>query len=220
MHLEIPETTCRHPRIRELIKERSMRFRCARQAFTLVEMLIAITVLAILAAVLIPASDSRPAQSLQSLAFVLANDLRLARSQAIQSNSEWTIQFDMSENSYELLHTGSGSFPIPQNHLLPPSQQNGQYHVDLDQIGVVSEGDTGVQLAGAALVESDANVTDVTFGPLGGTGPTRSEDTLIVLTQGSESNMRSITLTVSWVTGQVWVGDLGPFIDGVTLPSQ
>ncbi len=64
--------------------------------------------------------------------------------------------------------------------------------------------DNGVRLAGAALQNSFGSVQDVTFGPLGGTGPLRSKDTLILLIQGTGSQTQAVGLTVSWVTGQVW----------------
>lgn len=172
-------------------------------------MLVAVTILAILASVVIPASSSSGPQSLQAAARILANDLQLARGLAIQHNTQWSVQFDSKDNSYELVHTGSGSFPVPENPLAPPSERNAGYIVDFDELWLISSGNDGVQFAGAALDQSGAAVTDIAYGPMGGTGPTRSDDTLIVLTRGSGKDMQTLTLTVSWVTGQVWIGDVG-----------
>ena len=172
-------------------------------------MLIAITILAILASAVIPASSSAGPESIQAAARILANDLMLARGLAIQHNTQWSVRFDPTENSYELVHTGSGSFPVPENALAPPSQSNAGYIIDFDELRLISSGNDGVDIAGVALSESGSAVTDIEYGPMGGSGPARSEDTLIVLTRGSGKNMQTLTVTISWVTGQAWIGEVG-----------
>ena len=81
----------------------------------------------------------------------------------------------------------------------------GTYVVDLQRLGTTTVGDNGVRLSGAALKTSRTRVTDVTFGPLGGTGPARNEETVIWLTDSNGISTRYIRLTISWVTGQVWI---------------
>ncbi len=65
-----------------------------------------------------------------------------------------------------------------------------------------------VAIGGAALKVSKSLVTDVVFGPSGGTGPTRTQDTVIWLQENTGNDRRSILLTVSWITGNVIVGDV------------
>lgn len=185
------------------------RSRHARAGFTLLETLIVVALLAILASVVLPAVNSANGHSLEAIARVIANDLRLARSLAIQQNTEWTLTFDWDNNAYELIHTGSGEFSPPPNPLEPGSRA-GQYHVSLNGLGDSSRGGQPVHLLGATLKGSLQRVSDVTFGPLGGTGPSCSEDTILWLTRGSGSEQRYLILRISWVTGQVWIEEPDP----------
>lgn len=179
--------------------------RRGRDAFTLVEVLTVIVVMGILASVIIPAFRSSHAQSLESAARVLATDLRLARSQAIQFDTEYTVQFNLGTNSYSIAHTGTGSPPVLRNPLAPAGQEASGYVVDLDQLAPAGTSAGEIRLAGIALKTSQTNVGDIEFGPLGGTGPARSEDTVIWLTTGSGNDTRCVRMVVSWISGQVWI---------------
>jgi Tfp pilus assembly protein FimT len=169
-------------------------------------MLVSVAILAILGVVLLPAVDSVSSQRLDSVARILAADMSLARSLAIQYNTQWAIQFDATNNQYNLVWTGSGtSPPVPVNpHAIGP-QTSGVFQVDVARLGMSTAGRNGVSYAGAAMKTSRTNVTDVTFGPLGSTGPLRSEDTVVWLTSGQGTQTMFSRVTVSWVTGQVWV---------------
>src|SRR5262249_4166639 len=94
--------------------------------------------------------------------------------------------------------------PALQNPLAGNSG-SGSYTVNVGSIGMAAGRSNGVRLAGAAQLTSGQSVTDVRFQPLGGTGPLRIQNTVIWLTQGTGSDTRYARLTVSWVTGQVWV---------------
>ena len=170
-----------------------------RKAFTLLETLIAVTLLAILASVVVTASSSAGTQSLESLARVVAADLRLARNQAVQYNSAWTVRFDPDDNAYELVHTGTGNPPQLQ---LPFATPGDPYRVELHRLGTV-DADNGVRLNPLTLKSSGTIVTDVTFEPLGGTGPLRTEDTMITLTRTQGTTTQAVRLTISWLTGRV-----------------
>jgi prepilin-type N-terminal cleavage/methylation domain-containing protein len=182
-----------------------------RKAFTLVELLIAVTIMGILASVVISAATSDGTQSLEATARVLGTDLQLARSLAIQHDTEWTVEFDTVSHQYELVHTGSGTPPAPVNPLAGAGEAAGRYVVVLQRLGTTTVGDNGVRLSGAALKTSRTRVTDVTFGPLGGTGPARNEETVVWLTDSNGISTRYIRLTISWVTGQVWIDPPGMF---------
>ncbi|MBI5761575.1 MAG: GspH/FimT family pseudopilin [Planctomycetales bacterium] len=165
-----------------------------------------VTILAILGYVLLPSVDSVSAQRMDSVARILAADMSLARSLAIQYNTQWAIQFDTTNNRYNLVWGGSGtSPPVPENpHAIGPPTP-GVFQVDVAKLGVSTAGNNGVLYAGAAMKTSRTNVTNVTFGPLGSTGPLRSEDTVVWLTSGQGPQTKFSRVTVSWVTGQVWV---------------
>jgi Tfp pilus assembly protein FimT len=162
-----------------------------------------VAILGIMAAVVIPSVDSMAAQNLPAAAHALAADLLLARDAAVLYNTEWAAQFDLTANQYTLVQTGPGTAPPLQN-VLSGNAAGSAYAVKVSEIGVTS-GNNGVKLAAVFLQNSKQNVTDVRFQALGGTGPVRSEDTAIWLTQGSGSGARSLRLTVSWITGQVFV---------------
>lgn len=193
------KTDCREPNCKVV------RARVLRCGFTLVEMLTVIVVMGILASIVIPALRSSHSQSLESTARVLAADLRLARSQAIQFDTNYAVQFNLAANSYAVVHTGTGNPPTLRNPLAAAGQELAGYVVDVDQLTPTGTSAGEILLAGAALKTSQSNVSDITFGPLGGTGPARSEDTIIWLTTGVDNDRRCVRIVVSWVAGQIWV---------------
>lgn len=183
--------------------------RCrSRAAFTLVEVIIVLGVLAILASLIIPAMHTAGAQSLQSAARKLAADLRLARSLAVQTGSDWSVEFDLATNSYEVTHTGVESVPTLRNPLAAAGQEEGPYEVSFNGVSAGGNLVQQIVLIGVALEQSRAPVTDVTFHSGGGTGPSRAEDTLIWIGDRSETGARYVRIRISWITGQVWVDPL------------
>lgn len=176
-----------------------------RAGISLFEILVTVAVLAILAAIVMPAFRSMEAQSLESLARLVAADLRLARNQAIQHNTEYSVQFNIGNNSYQIVHTGTGTPPPLRNPSAGGGTVDGDYTVELSRFGPTRNQSSSVRLVGVATADTNTAKTDVTFGPIGGTGPARSEDTVIWLSYGSGAEARSVRLTVSWITGQVWI---------------
>ena len=182
--------------------------------FTLIEVLIVVTIIAIVGAVVLPSLHATRTHSLESVARILAADLRLARSHAVQYNMDWTIRFDVAASRYSLEHSGSGSRPVPVNVHASAGQSRDIYVVDLSRLGVSTNTSGGVVLDDVFGSDSNESYSIVTFGPIGGTGPqsgsgaNRSEDTVIRLSTGSGTEQRIIRLTVSWVTGQVWISEL------------
>ena len=179
-----------------------------RDAFTLSEMLICVVIVGLLASVVMPALNNSNTQALEGVARVMASDLATARAAAIRYNTEWAVQFSLENCTYTLVCTGTGNPPALKNPLAGKAAQAGAYIVEIRRIAAPPRGTNGVRLAGVVLKSTQAvptSVTDVKFGALGGTGPARNQDTIIWLTQGSGAATRYVRLTVSWVTGQVWV---------------
>lgn len=177
-----------------------------RRGFTLFEVMISVTLMAILGAVAVTSMAPDAGMNLEAAARVMASDLTYARSLSIQYNTKWALQFDVTNNRYSLVYAGTGAQPV----LLTNSRAAGDapsstYLVNLASLGASTVGTNGATLAGAGLQGTTTMVTDVTFGPLGGTGPTRTQDTVIWLTNGTGSSTQYVRLTVSWITGQVWV---------------
>ncbi len=180
--------------------------RAARNGFTLVELMIVVLLLSILATVSLISTDSSGSVALDATARMLAADLQLARNHAIKFNTEYTVDFDLNAQTYEILHTGAGDLPVPKNNLAGSGAEADRY---LKQIQVDS-----LNLPGQAVLRqiklktSDSAVSDLAFGPLGGTGPARNEDTVLMLTTQKNGNTFYILITVSWVTGQAWVEEI------------
>ena len=175
------------------------------RGYTLVEMLMVVVIVGIVATVAIPAMSSAPAAGLKSAGRVFASDLRLASELAVQYGTEYTVDFDVARNRYQLRHTGTASPPPLHNPQAPPGTPVGTYLVELGSFGGNGTNHNGLRLMGAELKTSDQSMTNITFGPLGGTGPSRTDDTEIWLQRGTGKQSEYLRLTVSAVTGQVWL---------------
>lgn len=188
-----------------------------RRGYTLVELLIVVTIIGLMASVVLPSMNSASSTvSLEAMARTLASDLRIARHSAVQYNTSFGLTFNLNENSYTIAESGSSGAPGLVNVLSPGTSGN---TIDLDQFGAGRTGQSHVLIGGAALKVSKAAVTDVVFGPSGGTGPTRTQDTVLWLQEGSPEDRRCILLTVSWVTGTVTVGDVQPYSTKLSQPT-
>lgn len=187
-----------------------------RSGFTLVEMLIVVTIVGILASVIVPTlSSTSGAVSLEAMARSLAADIRGARQSAVQYNGNFAVTFDLANNSYQTKPV-SGSTPGMVNVL---THSGSGSTIDLDTFGAGRMKQSHVVIGGAALKTSKASVVDLTFTPSGGTGPARTQDTVIWLAENTGTNRRSILITVSWITGAVSVGDVQSYPANLTMPN-
>ena len=188
-----------------------------RTGYTLVEMLIVVTIVGLMASVVLPTLNSASgAVSLEAMARTLAADLRIARQSSVQYNTSYSITLNLIDNSYTVAPTVSGSGPSIVNAL---SHGTSGTTIDLDQFGAGRTTQSHVVIGGAALKVSKSSVTDVVFGTSGGTGPTRTQDTVIWLQENTGANRRSILITVSWITGAVTVGDIQTYPTNLTKPN-
>lgn len=185
---------------------RACQSRNDRPGFTLVELLIVVVLISILASVSLLSTDSSTAHSLETTSRMLVADLRLARNHAIQFNTEYTVEFDLNTQTYEIVHTGAGTLPVPQNSLAGSAADKDKYiqPVQKDALNLPDQ----VVIRQIFLKTSDTDVRDIAFGPMGGTGPDRSEDTVIVLSTTRNGTTFYIPITVSWITGQAWADEI------------
>jgi prepilin-type N-terminal cleavage/methylation domain-containing protein len=203
--------------------EKRRGFRCGmptskvlRSGYTLIEMLIVVAIVGILASVVVPSlSSTSGAVTLEAMARSLAADLRGARQAAVQYNASYSVTLDLANNSYQA-KPASGSAPGMVNVLAPTGAGT---TIDLDTYGAAGKNQSHVVLGGAALKTSKASVVDITFTSSGGTGPARTQDTVIWLSENTQSNRRSILITVSWITGAVSVGDVQSYPTNLTKPN-
>src|SRR5687767_16009409 len=77
--------------------------------FSLVELMIVITLIGILTALVIPSANSGIHDQLHSAADVIAADIAYARSLAVTNSSKYRLTFAPNESRYVLEHTGTNS---------------------------------------------------------------------------------------------------------------
>jgi len=179
------------------------RRRCP-SGFSLVELLIVITVMGIVAALALPSLGTGAQERLLGMAQVIAGDLAYARGLAVANNSSYRFTFDVSNNRYTLAHSGVNA----ALNVLPPSPFHSsadaptQNVFDLSALPGLGEGAQlcAIGTAGA----SPAPVTTLEFGPLGQT--TATDPTVIWLAAGVGNAARYVTVSVNPVTGLATVG--------------
>jgi prepilin-type N-terminal cleavage/methylation domain-containing protein len=177
-----------------------------QSGISLVELLIAVALVGILAATLIPSASPVPGDALSGAAQVLAGDLEYGRELAVSNNSRYRFTFDVAQNRYILEHSGTNASlevlpPWPFRSPTDPPDQQIVVLNELPQVGVT------VQLRAAeANSQSLGDSPQVEFGPLGET--TSSAEVTIWLSAGSGAAERFVPIRVNPVTGIASIGEL------------
>src|SRR4051812_27516393 len=174
--------------------------------FSLIELLIVISLISVLAAVLIPSLTSSLPTQLMATAEIVSGDMAYARSLAVLNNSSYRVTFDGANSRYTLAHSGSRTDlnVLPQTPFRSPTSTTTsavQSLADMPSLGI------DAKLAGvlSGPTGTDA-VTDLEFGPLGAT--TRATETVVWLSAGTASGKRYIDVRINPVTGLATVGDV------------
>jgi prepilin-type N-terminal cleavage/methylation domain-containing protein len=179
-------------------------FRATRQfGFTLLELLIVISLLALVAGLIIPNANPGLRDQLQGTAEILAGDIAYARSLAVANGANYRLTFDTTANQYTLQYVGSNTAlaTLPRSPFSLPSDPTDQQIVRLDKLPHLG---SPIHLyAVRALSTIPQAATTLEFGPLGET--TRSEETQIWLRAGSGSATRYLSIRVSPITGLTWI---------------
>jgi prepilin-type N-terminal cleavage/methylation domain-containing protein len=173
--------------------------------FSLVELLMVVSLMGILAALAIPSLNPSLHDELQAAAQIVANDLNYGCNLAVANNSRYRFTFEPSRNRYVLEHAGTDSAlnALPRTPFRSPSDPPNQHIFDLDDLPRLGH---GVRLAAVGTSGSTpTRVTQLTFDSLGASTP--AEGTVVWLAAGSGGNTRYITVTVDPVTGLSWIGD-------------
>lgn len=183
--------------------------RRSRNAFTLVELLVVIAVVAVIAGVVITQFDSVSHDELLGTAQVVAADMAHARNLAVTNNSSYKITFRSEDDRYVLTHSGTNSaLDVLPTSAFHSSSATTEHVTDLRSLPI---GSGGVKLA---IVESaDAydysdpeQVLDIEFGPLGET--TRVQPTTIWLSTGTGQDRKFLGVDVNPITGLTSIGKL------------
>ncbi|HLA84917.1 MAG TPA: GspH/FimT family pseudopilin [Thermoguttaceae bacterium] len=170
-----------------------------RGAFTLLELLMVVAIMAILTAALMPLAESTSHDMMVAAAQTVATDLAYARSLAVANNSHYTVHFDPQQNRYVLEHSGSNELldTLPDSIFRSPGDPSDEHIVKLTELPGVGE---PAVLVGAFRAGNAAeSIRDVEFGPLGET--TETDHTVVLLTVGTGMKQRYALVVVNPVTG-------------------
>lgn len=169
-------------------------------AFSLIELLMVIAVLAILVSIVLPGSDPSLHDQLRAAAQILKTDLAYARSLAVSNNSTYQLAFDTDENRYVLQHTGANATldALPDSPFREPGDPPDRHVVDFDELPHL-----GPPVRILAVTSGGVRAASLEFDGLGKT--IEPGDKVIWLAAGRGKAMRYITLHVDPATGLVTV---------------
>ena len=101
------------------------------KGFTLIEILMVVVILGISAMVAIPMLGSGASMQMRSAANKIAADIEYAKSMAISRQQNYTVNFDMSNNSYQI-QDSSGTV------ISDPMKSSDDFDVDFDKVPSLS----------------------------------------------------------------------------------
>jgi prepilin-type N-terminal cleavage/methylation domain-containing protein len=160
-------------------------------AFTLIELVIVLAILAIAAAIVVPMASSAGGLQLRAAANLLAADLEYAKSMAISRGQRYSVVFDTLNETYQIEDPNGTVIAHPVKKGFP-------YRVDFRHEGRLSQ----VNIAAVSFNATN----EVKFDPLGtpfdgGDGPLNSGT--VTLQAGGASKV----ITVAPVTGFVTISN-------------
>jgi Tfp pilus assembly protein FimT len=194
------------PMLRIARNERSsLNRRSFAPAYTIVELLIVVTILGIVVGLALSRSDSSFHDQLQATAQVVVADLGYGRSLAVGNNSQYRYTFDLAGRRYWLEHTGTNptlnNLPAsPYRDSADPSTKQTTSFAKLLSLG----GSVGLAAVRKVSASSQTNVTTVEFGSLGAL--TQVEDCWIWLAIGQGNSRRYLPVELDSTTGLAKIG--------------
>lgn len=163
-----------------------MRVRVTKTAFTLLEMLVALTLMAALAAVVAPMFSDDSRLRVMAAASILASDIELAQVMTIAHPEQPVcVRFNPDKATYWLAYASAPDTPIVR-------EDNGEIYEVMLGAGRARSA------AGVSIAVANMTSNTITFAPHGGLNDFTSSPQ-ITLTDG----LRGIQLTVSANTGSV-----------------
>jgi prepilin-type N-terminal cleavage/methylation domain-containing protein len=178
----------------------------ARAAFTLIEFVIVLLIMAIAAGLIIPNAAPQTEQQLRAAAHLIAAEIELARDLAITYNSQYKLTFDTKNNRIVLVHTGGNSAlnTLPQDLVNNPASDSTHRIIDLSTVpGLWGQ----VQIAACAEFRTTLTAnSEIIFGPTG--DPANGKSFLVWLKAGQGQWTRYITVFFDQSTGQVFIGSM------------
>lgn len=190
-----------------------------RAGYSLLELLIVVTIVGILAAAAIVGGTPAANSQLRAAAEIVAEDIAYVRSLAVTYNSKYALTFDAAGNRYVLRHSGTDAAlnSLPTGARVKYTSNAAELAFDLDDLPSLSG---EVRLLGARTAgTTPTTVTTLEFGPLGQT--TESAATVVWLLVGRGDGLRYISVTVDPISGLTTIGDVqGTPPAGLALPAD
>jgi prepilin-type N-terminal cleavage/methylation domain-containing protein len=180
-------------------------FRPAKSSagYSLIELLLVLTIMGILASMAIPNANPSLHDQLEGVAQMLAGDIAYARNLAVVNNSTYRFTFDITNNQYILKYSGTNPalVNLPKSPFGSQTDSASQQTVQLSHLPHIGG---SVQLAAVYSMTTPAqSITDLEFGSLGQT--TRAGNTIIWLGAGTGTAARYLSVRVNPVTGLTWI---------------
>ena len=174
-----------------------------RGGISLIEVMIVVTIIAVIAGLVIPHSGTEVAQQLESTAELIGADIAYCQSLAVSNNSKYRLLFSVLSNRYSLVHSGDdASLDVLPEGVFQTNINSTTRRTNLTSLS--SMGSIVHLHAVVALTPTPVDVSTLEFGPLGETK--RSQETVIWLECGGSSDRRYLPITVDPVTGLTEIG--------------
>jgi prepilin-type N-terminal cleavage/methylation domain-containing protein len=177
--------------------------------YTLIEILLVVSIVAVLAASMLTSSNTGARGQLRSLAHIIQTDLAYARSLAVANGTPYRLAFSAVNSQYTLEHVGDNDAwdTLPPSPFHPQTDTNTSQTVRVDDLPSTSG---NVKILGAFTVADDNTLTRVDFVTFSTIGQTldRAEETVIWLAAGTESEMRYQSIRINPVTGLANIDDV------------
>jgi Tfp pilus assembly protein FimT len=160
--------------------------------------------MSILAAILIPQLSGDLPERLNAGAQVVVADLDYARSLAVANNTSYLLTFDVTNNKYDLRHSGTNTLfnTLPRSPFRQSNDPVDKQTTLLSQLPLPSP---GVKLTGVLqMIGTPQSATTIEFNSLGGT--TCASQSVIWLSCGMGNLRRYCSILIDPVTGLVSIG--------------
>lgn len=185
---------------------RSVPARFVGRGYTLVEILVVITIMGIAGMVVLPALGQTNVLRVQGAIRAVVADITFAQSDALAYQQERAIVFDVAENMYTLVEVDGASVDPEANALYNPQGPDLRYVVDFDDPRW-----GGIQLASPNFGDSAVLIFDELGGPIIAPGSDEPGTGGTVDVIGTDSRFR---ITIEPFTGHVTVAEIA--MDGST----
>ena len=174
------------------------------RAFSLLEVMIVISIMGILAGLVLPSFEPSQYDTLNSAAEVVAGDLAYARSLAVTNGDAYKLTYDLTLNRYTLTHSGTNSAlnALPRTSFRSKLDSSTSQVTDLSQLPHMGAMPTLLGVVATSTVST--SITNVEFGSLGQT--TQTNPTVVWLATGVTGHKRYMSVTVNPTTGLATIG--------------